>query len=458
VHLGAQQDGTLTFIEHESWVVTGAFGGSGSIIGGPTKDLYACPNVRTVVWAVRANTDADRAFRAPGYVEGTFALEGAMDALAEELGLDPLELRLKNYAETSPARGIPYTSKGLREAYETGAERLGWARREERRQDGPWRRGWGMASQIWGGGGGPPANAIVKLLPDATAEVLVGVQDIGTGTRTILAQVAAEELGLSLDAVRVVIGDTLGTPFGPGSGGSVTLASTAPAVREAAHDAKRQFLDLAAYMLDVPDAAEQDFSVVDGEIQYLPIPDRRISCRKVAAKMGDYMIVGRGARGLNPDGKAINTFGVQFAEVEVNEKTGQVRVIKVVAAHDIGRVVNPLTAASQVYGGVLMGLGFGMTEERVLDAKTGLQLTSNLEDYKVPVVTDVPEIDVVFVDLVDPEANSVGSKGLGEPPIIPTPAAIGNAVADAIGVRIVDLPITPDLVLQALGEQQEGAK
>jgi xanthine dehydrogenase YagR molybdenum-binding subunit len=211
-------------------------------------------------------------------------------------------------------------------------------------------------------------------------------------------------------------------------------------------------------MLNIPEAAEQDFSVIDGEIRYLPIPDKCISCRKVAAKMGDYMIVGRGARGLNPDGRAINTFGAHFVEVEVNEETGQVRVIKVVAAHDVGRVVNPLTATSQVYGGVLMGLGFATTEERVLDAKTGLQLTANLEDYKVPVATDVPEIDVVFVNLVDPEANSVGSKGLGEPPIIPAPAAIANAVADAIRGRIVDLPITPDRVLRALGEREEKAE
>jgi xanthine dehydrogenase YagR molybdenum-binding subunit len=457
VRLGARRDGTLILIEHEAWVVTGAYGGGGSIIGGPTKDLYACPNVRTVVWAVRANTDAARAFRAPGYVEGTFALEGAMDALAQELGLDPLALRLKNYAEISPARDIPYTLKGLRQAYEAGAERIGWSDREERSaQEGPWRRGWGVASQIWGGGGGPPANAIVKLLPDGTAEVMAGVQDIGTGTKTIIAQVAAEELGLPLEAVRAVVGDTLSTPFGPGSGGSVTLASITPAVRAAACDARGQFLELAAAMLDLPDATEEDLAVEDGEIVYRHDPGKRLTFREVAAKMGDYMIVGKGARGPNPDGQAVNTFGAHFAEVEVNVETGQVRVLKVVAVHEIGRVINPLTAASQVYGGVAMGLGFGIMEERVIDGATGLQLTADLEGYKVPLIVDIPEIDVDFVDLADPEANSVGSKGLGEPPIVPTPAAIANAVADAIGVRITELPITPDCILRALGEHQEG--
>lgn len=458
MRIGARRDGTLTFLDHEAWVVTGAYGGGGSIIGGPTKDLYSCPNVHTVVWAVRANTDAGRAFRAPGYVEGTFALESAMDVLAAELGMDPLDLRLKNYAEESPARGIPYTVKGLREAYEICAERTGWRQRKQAASgDGPWRRGWGMASQIWGGGGGPPANAMVKLLSDGTAEVLAGVQDLGTGTRTVIAQVAAEELGLPIDHVRVVIGDTESTPFGPGSGGSVTLASITPAVREAAYDARRQLLDLAAHMLDLPDAPPEAFDIVHGEIVHREEPDERILFREVAAKMGNYMIVGRGARGPNPDGKALNTFGAQFAQVDVNVETGEVRVRKVVAAHANGRIVNPLTATSQVYGGINMGLGFGTMEERVIDKRTGLQMTANLEEYKVPTIMDVPEFDVAFVDKVDVEANSVGSKGIGEPPIIPPAAAIANAVADAIRVRVFDLPITPDRVLAALKRAQEEA-
>jgi CO/xanthine dehydrogenase Mo-binding subunit len=458
VRIGARRDGTLTLLDHEAWVVTGAYGGGGSIIGGPTKDLYSCPNVRTVVWAVQANTDAGRAFRAPGYVEGTFALESAMDALAAELGMDPLDLRLKNYAEKSPARGVPYTVKGLREAYESGAERIGWHdRAQSTLTDGPWRRGWGMASQIWGGGGGPPANAMVKLLSDGTADILAGVQDLGTGTRTVIAQVVAEELGLPIDNVRVVIGDTEPTPFGPGSGGSVTLASITPAVREAAHDAKRQLADLAAYMLALSDASPEAFDIAHGEIVYREEPDKRIPFHEVAAKMGNYMIVGRGARGPNPDGKALNTFGAQFAEVDVNVETGEVRVRKVVAAHANGRIVNPLTAASQVYGGVTMGLGFGTMEGRVIDKRTGLQMTANLEDYRVPTIMDVPAFDVAFVGPVDVEANSVGGKGLGEPPIIPPAAAIANAVADAIGVRVLDLPITPDRVLAALKRAQEEA-
>lgn len=458
VKLGAQRDGTLTAMTHLAWATTGDYGNAGSIFEGPTRDLYVCPNVRAHVWAARTNMDNSRAFRAPGYLEGTVALEGAMDELAAALDMDPLALRLHNYAETSPQRNIPYTFKGLREAYERGAQAMDWANRASRKTtEGPWRRGFGMASQIWGGGGGPPANAIIKMLPDGTAEVLAGVQDLGTGTKTVIAQVAAEELGFDLESVRVVIGDSLPTPFGPGSGGSVTLASITPAIRSAARDAKEQFLDLAAFMLDVPDAAIDELEIKDGRITYLPDPGKAIDIVEVAAKMGNYMIIGRGARGPNPDDKALNTFGAQFAEVEVNVETGQVRLIKLVASHAIGRVVNPMTAESQVYGGLTMGLGFGIMEERIIDAATGLQLTTNLEDYKPPTIKDIPELIADFVDTVDEQANSVGGKGLGEPPIIPTPAAIANAVADAIGVRVTDLPITPHRVLEALRAREERA-
>jgi xanthine dehydrogenase YagR molybdenum-binding subunit len=295
---------------------------------------------------------------------------------------------------------------------------------------------------------------MVKLLPDGSAEVLAGVQDLGTGTKTVIAQVAAEELGLPLDAIRVVVGDTRATPFGPGSGGSVTLASVTPAVREAAYDARRQLVELAAFMLDLTDADADEFEVREAQIVYRLDPVKAIAWREVAAKMGNYMIVGRGARGPNPDDKALNTFGAQFAEVEVNTETGKVRVIKLVAAHAIGRIVNPMTAAGQLYGGATMGLGFALTEERILDAQTGLQLTANMREYKVPRIDDLPEFEIEFVDRVDEEANSVGAKGLGEPPIIPTPAAIANAVSDALGVRIVDLPITADRVLTALSSRK----
>lgn len=456
VRIAARRDGTLTCIEHQAWEHMGAFGHSGYAVTGPTRSLYACPNVRTVVYGVRANTDRGRAFRAPGYVEGAFALESAMDALARKLQIDPLDLRQMNYAEADPARGDPYTYKGLRRAYEIGAQQSGWGERHDAlRKEGPWQMGWGMASQIWSGGGGPPANAIVKVLPDGTVEVLVGVQDIGTGTRTVLAQIAAEELGLPVSHVRVMLGDTLAAPYGPTSAGSQTLASAGPAVRSAARACLRQVIDLAGQMLDLQDVEESDFVVEGKDIVYVPDPGTRISFQDVAAKVDGYTVVGDGARGPNPRGRSVNTFGAHFVKVAVHVNTGQVRVLKIVAVHDVGRVINPITASSQVYGGVIQGLGISQLEERVIDEETGLQLTSNLESYKIPTIKDVPEIEVFFVDRPDTEANSIGAKGLGEPPIIPAPAAIANAVSDAIGVRVTDLPMTPRRILQAIDEKED---
>jgi xanthine dehydrogenase YagR molybdenum-binding subunit len=286
--------------------------------------------------------------------------------------------------------------------------------------------------------------------------VLVGVQDIGTGTRTVLAQITAEELGVELEAVRVVLGDTLPTPYGPTSSGSQTLPSAGPAVRAAARDCLRQLFGLAAQMMERPGAGEDDLAVQEGQIVYLPEPDTRIPFEDVAHKMDGYTFVGEGARGPNPDEKAINTFGAQFAEVDVNVHTGQVRVRRVVAVHDVGRVINPLTATNQVYGGITQGMGYGTMEGLVFDdGQTGVQLTNSLETYRVPTIADAPGMDVSFVDRADVEANSIGALGLGEPPIIPTPAAILNAIADAIGVCITDLPITPPRVLRALESHRE---
>jgi len=459
IRLGARRDGTLTLVEHEIWEHMGAHARGGFSPGGPSRSLYACPNVRTVSRTVRANTDTGRAFRAPGYVEGMVALEGAMDALAAELGLDPLALRLKNYAVVDPAGGRPYTGKGLRQAYDRGAVETGWWQRDqeaphEAEQDGPWRYGWGMASQIWGGGGGPPARAIAKLLSDGTAEVLAGVQDIGTGTRTVLAQIAAEELGIGLDAVRVVVGDTLSTPYGPTSSGSQTLPSAGPAVRAAAADLRQQLLVLAAQMLEQRDAGLEigagDLVVEEGQVVLRADPVRRIPVGEVARRLGGHTLIGQGARGPNPEEARAGTFGAQFVRVAVNVETGQVRVLRVVAVHDVGRIINPLTARSQVCGGIIQGMGYATMEERLVDGPTGLHLNADLEAYHLPTVMDVPRMEALFVDDADPLLNNIGARGLGEPPIIPTAPAILNAVCAALALRLTDLPLTPRRILEAI--------
>ncbi|HUG55549.1 MAG TPA: xanthine dehydrogenase family protein molybdopterin-binding subunit [Candidatus Limnocylindrales bacterium] len=445
VRVGVKR-GRITAIEHRSW----SNSGQGRWVAdptGPTNGLYDVPNVTTRSYRVVTNAGALSAFRAPGYVEGTFALDSAIDEAADRAGVDPLALRRRHARATAdPQSGTRYSLKRLAECYDIGAREIGWERRRDggHRGSGPHRRrGIGMASQIWGGGGGPPAYATVHLNPDGTAVVRSGTQDIGTGTRTLVAQVCAEELGIDVDAVRVDIGDT-DAPYGPISAGSLTTASVMPAVRLAAADTRRQLLGAAAGLLEVPTA---ELRVERGAIVSR---GRRVPIKEIFDQLQNYTVIGRGSRFPNPEGLSLKTFGAHFAEVEVDRRTGEITVLKVVAVHDIGRVVNPMTAASQVEGGVIQALGFALSEERVMDPATGRVLNGNLEGYTVPTVRDVPEIVVRFTDRPDRRANNVGAKGLGEPPIIPTAAAVANAVANAAGVRVRTLPITRARMLAAL--------
>ncbi|QIA27311.1 xanthine dehydrogenase family protein molybdopterin-binding subunit [Thermaerobacter sp. PB12/4term] len=490
--LGARADGRLVALDLEAYAAVGVLGSPGSI-GGPARQLYAIPNVRTVEVPVHTNTGPTAAFRAPGYVEGTVALEVLMDELARRLVLDPLELRLRNYAEVDPTSGRPYSSKGLRQAYAMGAAMAGWQAKRGGRgwgvpgvvaleaaaqgaggdgtatgtgagapaTEGPGGpvaeggagrrrrlRGIGMASQIWGGAGGPPAQAEVRVHPDGTATVVTAGQDIGTGTRTVLAQIAAEELALPLERVRVQLGDTDGGPYAPISAGSMTVPSMGPAVRSAAADAARQILELAGGLLE---ADPRDLELVPpGRVQVRGAPDRAVTFQELGKTLGQYVITGRGSRGPNPDEYAIHTFGAQFAEVEVDPATGEVRVLDLWAVHDIGRVVNPLTAAAQMEGGMIQGLGFALMEERVMDPLSGRVLNPNLENYRVPTVADIPRLHVAFTGEPDPHGNNLGVKGAGEPPIIPTAAAIANAFYHATGIPVRELPLTRQRVLALL--------
>jgi xanthine dehydrogenase YagR molybdenum-binding subunit len=443
VTLGARRDGRLVAIACDADVPLGIGGWEGGPAG-IFHEMYSCPNVRTVERFAYVNTPAMTAFRAPGHVEGAFALESAMDALARELDMDPLELRRLNFAEHDEKKDRPFSSNRLRECYDRGAAMFGWD--AKRVSNGHLRRGKGMAAQVWGAGGGPPAYAIVKINGDGSADVLTGTQDLGTGSRTILAQIAAEALGARLTDVRVVLGDTERTPYTGPSWGSMTTASVGPAVRAAAEDALRQLIEAASEVLDVPSARLQ---ARDGTIA-TDDETASITFRALCTKLGDVMILGRGARGPNPQGVGLASFGAQFADVEVDADTGVIRVLRIVAVHDAGRIINPTLAESQVEGGVIQGLGYALFEERLLDPVTGRPVNANLHDYKIPTIGDVPRIDVALLDVADPTANHTGARGLAEPPIIPTAPAIANAVADALGVEVCELPMTPWRVLGAL--------
>lgn len=367
VTLGAKKDGTLTAIVMDGLTECGAYANWIVSLGGAYEMMYSCPNVRLTTTGVYTNVGPFQAFRAPGFVEGMVGLEQAMDMLAEKLGLDPLALRQHNLPTYDQAEDKPFSSFPMTECYRRGAAAIGWERRTTTPATGRYRRGLGLSSQIWWGGGGPPAYAEMHLNSDGTATVHGGSQDLGTGARTIFAQVAAEELGLPIEAVNVVIGDTFAGPFGPPSGGSITTGSMTPAVRSAAHDLRTQICSLAAQLHDVP---QEELEVRGGTVYRGD--DTVVAVRSMMRKLGDVMLIGKGSRGPNPPEYSVVTSGVQFAEVEVDTITGRVRVVKIVAAHDSGRIVNPQTFTSQIEGGIMQGLGLALTEQRVIDHRSGV--------------------------------------------------------------------------------------
>jgi CO/xanthine dehydrogenase Mo-binding subunit len=445
----AKADGTLTALGGE-FVNAVGFAGWSPSTEGPMQMLYACENVRTVQYGAKINTPPNAAFRAPGFVEGTFGLECLLDELAAKLNIDPLELRRRNYADSDRMDDRPFSSKNLAECYRRAQPH--WEKRQEvrARSEGPWKHGVGLASQIWYGGGGPPSYAWVRLGSDGRAQVVTAMQDIGTGTRTTMAQIAAEELGIHVDHVRVSLGDSARGPYASISAGSSTVPSMGPAVRSAAADAKRQLLEIAAqrYHLEERVLDVKDGKIVSADGGSWPIEE-------VTGLLEDAQILGKGARGPNPTGMRVLTFGVQVAEVAVDVETGEVRVDKVVAIHDVGRVINPLGASSQVEGGIIQGIGHTLSEDRILDPGSGMVLTQTLDAYKLPTIADVPEIVTDLVDVPDPHLTNLGSKGLGEPPIVPVAAAIANAIRDATGADVRSLPISHEEMLRALREAEE---
>ena len=443
--IGASSDGRLQAVEASAVMGLGT-GGWGYPVLEPVKSLYACDNLHLMTLPMRQNLGPAAAFRAPGVMEGTFAFEQALDELAAQVGVDPIELRRRNHADADPGTGRPYTSKRLLESYDLAAELAGWDGRDALRGEGRIRRGMGCASQYWWGGGGPPAYAEVRVGAAAKPVLTVGLQDLGTGVITACAVVVAERLGVRPEDVTVRAGDTDLAGHGPFSGGSMTLASIAPAVRSAGHHVRTQLLELAADMFEI---SADDLELVDGEVRSAD-GTLRHPLLEVTEKLGNAWVRGSGSRAPNPDGLAVNTFGCQIAQVAVDTVTGLVTVERIVAVHDVGRIVNPMGARSQVIGGILQGVGFALSEERVVDPTTGTVVNAGLEDYKIPTIADLPEVVCEFVGMPDPKL-ALGVKGLGEPPVIPTAGAIGNAVAHALGVRLREAPYTPRRVLEALG-------
>ncbi len=447
---GARKDGTLTALSLKNYTSGGI--GRGDRCAEPLMDVYTCPNLKVEEYTVYTNTGASRPTRAPGHVQGTFALEGFLDELANELNMDPLELRKKNYSTKNRGdTGIPYSSKGLDKCYAQGSRKIGWGKRNKRpgQGNGRTRRGIGMASQIWWGSGRPGTLADIKLHRDGSVEVICGTQDIGCGTRTYMATITAETLGLSPEDITVKLGSTE-YPWCGSSGGSTTTPSVSPAVRDAALKAADYLKNLAADKLETK---PEEIRIGKSKFYKRSTPSKSIPFKELLRELRREAVF-RGECSGRSSEYVYNTFSAHFAEVEVDLETGQTKVLRVVAAHESGRIINPQTAESQVVGGITQGISTALFEERIMDNSTGNVVNRNWRDYKIATSLDMPEFVPVFVDSIDPHINILGTKGLGEPPRIPISGAIANAVYNAIGVHVREIPMTPDKVLEALKRKE----
>jgi xanthine dehydrogenase YagR molybdenum-binding subunit len=452
IHLkiGAKRDGSLTALHLTSYGTAGV--GTGAGTAGPTQNMYKCDNVLTEEHDVFINAGPASAMRAPGHPQGCFALEQAIDELAEKLNMDPLALRDK--IDESPAR---------REERRIGAQLANWSQRHAPGADrGPIKRGLGVAQSVWYRITNLDSGADVRITRDGSVELMSAVQDIGGGIRTVLAQVVAEELGLRPHDIAIRIGDT-NFPQGPPSGGSMTTNSITPAVRNAAYQAKLKLAEQVAPLLK---ANPGEIVMSDGKVFARNDPANALTFKQAAARMKIDEIAARASRNDDygsdsegpenrPRSRRITYGGVQFAQVAVDTETGVIKVEKVWAVHDCGRPMNQLLLESQVNGGVLQGLSYALYENRLLDRNSGIMLNPNLEQYKIAGSRETPEIHVHVIQQYL-ALSSTDAGGIGEPAKIPTAAAIANAFYNATGVRIRELPMRPATVIAALN-QSKGA-
>ncbi len=471
VTLGATRDGLLTAIAHEGISQTSEFAEYITPVGVLTGMMYACPNLITKHRMMPVNAGTPTQMRAPGEAPGMFALESAMDELAYALDIDPVELRLRNYANADPQSGRPWSSKALAECYRVGAERFGWEKRNaspRSMRDGDELVGWGMATAAY-----PvylsPAAAIAKLFANGDALVQSGTHEIGTGTYTVMTQISADALGLPLEKVRFELGDT-NLPKTPVTGAARTVGSVGAAVQAAASALRSQLIQMALADTASPlyGYSEEQIAVEDGYLSLAQDPSRREAYTDILARHGlevveayrevlpqdanetdrERVFSGVNAlRGPVTSKFAMYSFGAHFVEVRVDPRSGRVRIARFVGAFDAGRILNPQSARSQLVGGIVFGVGMALMEETLTDPHLGRIVTANLADYHVPVQADIPEIETLFVGAPDFHANPLGTKSVGELGIVGAAAAIANAVYHATGRRIRDLPITLDKLL-----------
>ena len=453
VRLGATRDGRLVAVEHASTATIGALDDGGvEPVPETTGNAYACPNVATYDRRARLHIPSPHWMRAPGAAQGNFAMESALDELSYTLGIDPVELRLRNYTEVHPGSGRPWSSKALRECYHAGAERFGWAERTPETgsmRDGNWLVGYGMAGVTFTPGQAP-CQATVSIRADGTAHVRSAATDLGTGTYTIAAQVTAGLLGLDIGQVHVEIGDS-DLPFAPYSGGSGMATSLSGAIQDAVGKLIRALVDVVAGDESSPlrGRRAEEVTTTNGGLHLAGAPSTGETYAAILARHGLPEITADGERNPRANGASeppSGSFAARFAEVRVDPDLGLVRITRIVSALDAGRILNEKLARSQMIGGAVMGIGMTMLEETVFDHETGRIANATFGDYLIPANADVPDLDVVFTGTPD-TVRPIGIKGIGEIAIVGVSAAIANAVYHATGRRIRSLPITIEQLL-----------
>ena len=436
IKVAAKKDGTITAWQSESWS-TGGIGGGGAP---PIPYVFNVPNQRKNHTAVSTNCGGVRAWRAPNHQQACYITNTALADLAAKLNMDPLEFYEKNL-------GLTPRAEVYRAQIKKGAELIDWQKlwHPQGQGSGTVKRGLGMAASTWGGGG-HNSQCRTNIHPDGTVEVELCSQDLGTGTRTIITMVAAETLGLPLGAITLKIGDSSLPPSGA-SGGSTTVGGVSSSTRKSTVNALAKLFDAVAPSLG---GAADQLEAVDGRIQVKGDSSKSLTWKAACQKLGVNKISEMGENNQrNPGGlNSSGVSGVQMADVSVDTETGIVKVVRAVAVQDIGLVINPKTAESQIHGGCIMGICAALMEERIMDRQTGRMLNSDMEFYKIAGIGDIGEI-IVHLDIT-PEHDKRGVIGLGEPAAIALITAIANATANAIGVRVPEIPLTPDRVLAAL--------
>lgn len=455
IALAAMRDGKLQAIRHRIETCTSPVGEFVESVGArSTGVLYACPAIAVEETVYKVNVATPTFMRAPGECPGTYALECALDELATELKLDPVALRLANHADNHPITDKPFSAKYLKEAYQRGAEKFGWAQRSPEprsmQKDGVL-IGWGMATATYPGYK-MAAEVKIRLLADGTAEVKCAAHDLGTGAYTALSQISAEAIGVPVEKVKFELGNS-DLPFGPVAGGSNTTATVGSAIYDAAKALHTNLAKLASADAQSPLhglGAHKIVVAAPGQLGALGDDSKSEAFTAILQRSGQPAIEAKGAFApslLSKPKFTFQSFGAQFCEVRIDPVLPRVQVTRFVSVMNCGRVINAKTARSQILGGVVMGIGMALHEETVIDQATGLPATWHLADYHVPVEADIPEIEVEFVGEPDFEFNPMGARGMGEIGITGTAAAVANAVYHATGRRVRDLPITLDKLL-----------